>query len=255
MTNNQNLTVVIIGSGNVAWHITKQMLHKKVNVLQLYSPHNAKTLAEEFNLPYTDNLSLLKENADMYLFSIKDDAYQDVIAHFPYQNKCMIHTSGSVDINVFQSITENRGVLYPFQTFTKNVDLSFEKIPLCLEAGNQITKEKIEQLAKTLSDNYHFISSEQRKQLHLAGVFACNFTNAMYRIAKEIVEKNGMDFSILLALIEETARKVQRHAPGKVQTGPAIRNDKKIMQQHLAIIENKEYKLLYQTLSSIIQKK
>ncbi len=248
------LNIVIIGAGNVAWHMAKIMLKKGVNILQLYSPHSAKALAQDLRLPYIDNLSLLKENADIYLFSIKDDAYQEIVNQFPYKNKCMIHTSGSIDMNIFQSISDNRGVIYPFQTFTKNVTLSFEKVPLCLEASNQMMEDKITQLACLLSNNHLFINSSQRQKLHLAGVFACNFTNAMFRIAKEIIEENGMNFSILLPLIEETARKIQLYPPEEVQTGPAIRKDIKTMQQHINIIENKDYKALYQLLSSIIQK-
>lgn len=247
------MKVVLIGSGNVAWHIGNAMIDKEIKILQLFSPSHGKSLADEWNVPYINDLSLLNENADIYLFAIKEDAYNDIIEKFPFKNKCMIHTSGSVEMNVFETITTSYGVLYPFQTFTKGIPLAFNEVPLCMEANNQKTKQLLLSLAKMLSKTYCFIDSLQRKQLHLAGVFACNFTNVMYRIAKEILEENNMDFSILIPLINETARKVNFKLPEQVQTGPAIRNDKQIMDLHVDMIKNNDFKELYTLISKVIK--
>ncbi len=255
MIETQTLKVVLIGSGNVAWHIGKAMIDNGIEILQLYSPHHAGELAKEWNVPFTHKLSLLNDKADIYLFAIKDDGYEDIAHQFPFQNKCMIHTSGSVDLDVFQSVTSFRGVLYPFQTFTKGMTLSFKEVPLCMEASDKKTAKLIEKLAPILSNRCYKINTLQRKQLHLAGVFACNFTNAMYCIAKKILEEYDMDFSLLIPLINETTRKVNVLSPEKAQTGPAVRSDTKIMNKHIELISDKNSKQIYSLISKIIQEK
>lgn len=255
MIKKTNLKVVLIGSGNVAWHIGKAMIDNKIDVLQMYSPQHAFELATEWNIPYTHDLSALNDSADVYLFAIKDDSYQKLIAQFPFRNKCMVHTSGSVDVNVFQEITNSYGVLYPFQTFTKNVMLPFDQVPLCVEANDQKTEKKLIELAKILSTRQYIIDSNTRRYLHLAGVFACNFTNALYGLAKDITEEKGLDFSILLPLINETARKVNVNFPEQVQTGPAVRKDMKIIEKHLCMLTDEKMKNVYTLISEIIQEK
>ncbi len=255
MTKKTNLKVVLIGSGNVAWHIGKAMIDNEIDVLQIYSPQHAFKLATEWNIPYTHDLSALNDSADVYLFAIKDDSYQKLVAQFPFRNKCMVHTSGSVDIDVFQEVTNSYGVLYPFQTFTKNVVLPFDQVPLCVEANDEKTEEKLKKLAHILSRKQYVIDSHTRRYLHLAGVFACNFTNALYGLAKDITEEKGLDFSILLPLINETARKVNLSFPEEVQTGPAVRKDMKIIEKHLRMLDDEKVKNVYKLISEIIAEK
>lgn len=255
MENNKKFKVVLLGAGNVAWHLGKTMCENGVEILQVYSPRHAEELAKELEVPFTNNISELNETADMYLLALKDAAYVEIASYFPFKNKCMVHTSGSVDLAVFEKISDHRGVFYPFQTFTKGVNLPFEEVPVCVEASDESTRNTLLFFANKLTKVHYSIDSNQRKQLHLAGVFACNFTNAMYTIAKEIVEEKGMDFSLLLPLIRETARKVELQDPKQVQTGPAVRNDTLIMDLHLAMINHSNLKELYALMSKIICEK
>lgn len=255
MDKKNKCNVVLLGSGNVAWHLGKAMLENGIDIQQLYSPHHPEILANELQVPYTTTLSKLNPTADIYVLSLKDDAYTSVIQNFPFHNACMAHTSGSLDLSVFEPITNCRGVFYPFQTFTKGIPLSFEEIPICIEASDENTRATLVSLAQKLSKHHYFIDSKQRKQLHLAGVYACNFTNALYDIAKQIVEEKGMDFSILLPLIQETARKVQFKSPKQAQTGPAARNDTLTIESHLTMINDTLKKDLYVLMSKIIREK
>lgn len=255
MENNKKFKVVLLGAGNVAWHLSKAMSKNGIEILQVYSPKRAEELAKELQVPFTNNISELNATADMYLLALKDAAYAEIATCFPFKNKCMVHTSGSVDLSVFEKISDHRGVLYPFQTFTKGVNLPFEEVPVCVEASDESTRNTLLFFANKLTKVHYSIDSNQRKQLHLAGVFACNFTNAMYTIAKEIVEEKGMDFSLLLPLIRETARKVELQDPKQVQTGPAVRHDTLIMELHLAMINHINIKELYALMSKIIAEK
>ncbi|MDD3280112.1 MAG: DUF2520 domain-containing protein [Bacteroidales bacterium] len=255
MDKKDKLSVVLLGSGNVAWHLGKAMFQNGIDLMQVYSPRHAEMLANELQVPFTTILSDLNPAADMYVLSLRDDAYASVIQDFPFQNACMAHTSGSLDLSVFEPITDCGGVFYPFQTFTKGIPLSFEEIPICIETSDQNTRAILVSLAQKLSKHHYFIDSKQRKKLHLAGVYACNFSNALYGIAKQLVEEKGMDFSILLPLIQETARKVQFQSPKQAQTGPAARNDTLTMETHLAMINGNLKKELYVLMSEIIRKK
>lgn len=257
MERNDNLKIVLLGSGNVAWHLGNALRNNNIEILQIYSQHeeHARALGKEWHLAHTSELTNLNAQADMYIFALKDDAYQDMILHFPFRDACLVHTSGSVDMSVFEPLSIHRGVLYPFQTFTKGISLSFEEVPLCIEANNKQVEETLRFLAGKISKHYFMIDGNQRKQLHLAGVFACNFTNAMYAIAKKILKEKNLEFDMLLPLITETARKVTRHAPEQVQTGPSVRQDQSIIDKHLDMIEDKNIKELYVLMTKIIQEK
>jgi predicted short-subunit dehydrogenase-like oxidoreductase (DUF2520 family) len=148
------------------------------------------------------------------------------------------------------------GIFYPLQTFSKQKKVDFEEIPICLEANKYEVLQQLERLAGSLSRKVYFLDSKQRKAIHLAAVFACNFTNLMYRIAEDLVTESDLNFDILRPLIKETAAKVQEHSPREVQTGPAARNDRKIIEEHLKALENHpEYKEIYQLLTTEIVNK
>jgi predicted short-subunit dehydrogenase-like oxidoreductase (DUF2520 family) len=152
--------------------------------------------------------------------------------------------------------TKNHGVLYPLQTFSKASSPDFGKIPFCIEANTNINLEKLKFLASSLSENINEVNSEQRKALHLAAVFVCNFTNAMYVIGDEILSKSNLNFNLLKPLIEETANKIQTLKPIESQTGPAIRNDTEVMNFHIKSLNKfPDYKNIYKEISKTIYKK
>jgi predicted short-subunit dehydrogenase-like oxidoreductase (DUF2520 family) len=190
----------------------------------------------------------------LYLFSVKDDAYEEIISAFPKTKAIFIHTSGSLDMDILGRLSDDYGVLYPFQSFSKDKYITFEHVPLCVEASNHQTEQFLMELAGVISPITYLLDTEQRACLHLAGVFASNFSNALYVIAQQILQQRNIDFKIILPLINETVEKVNNLSPIEAQTGPAVRNDAGIINKHINMINNTDWKALYQLLSNIIQK-
>ncbi len=176
-------------------------------------------------------------------------------SHLSLKNKLTVHTSGSIPLEILNKVSENHGVLYPLQTFSKSREVDFSNIPICVEANSAENLEKLKSVAKALSNNIYEVDSEQRKVLHLAAVFACNFPNFMYTIADKILRDSDIDFDILRPLIKETAEKIQDVKPAEAQTGPAIRNDEKILSGHMEMLNDfPQLKELYKLISAEIKK-
>ena len=247
-------TVVFIGAGNVATHLSQNMKYIGYRIRQVYSRsfENAKALAEQLKCRITTNLKAIKTDADLYIFAIPDDALPAVLAEIPPNNGLWIHTSGSVPMDVFHGFTERYGVLYPLQTFSKQRDIDFSEVPLFIEANSFDDNELLYDLAGGLSNEVKNLTSEKRKYLHLAAVFACNFSNRMYSIAAQLLEKQGVDWRLLRPLIAETAFKLYDMSPDQAQTGPAVRGDHNIILQHKAMLEDETLRTLYSLISENI---
>lgn len=248
----------MIGSGNLASNLANALSTMGHIIQQIYSYHeeNAKQLASLFDKTnYTNQLSEIETNADLYIFSIKDNVLQSVISNIPKNNGIWVHTAGSMDINVFEEYTKSYGVFYPLQTFSKKKQLSWNSIPILIEASNEESRHMLSELANSISESVSEISSDKRKYIHLSAVFACNFTNCMYSLGQDYTEKAGLPFDILLPLINETASKVNILPPIEAQTGPAVRMDSFVIDKHLAIIDNPLYKNIYKQISEAIYTK
>ncbi len=210
-------------------------------------------LAEKLNSAYTSDLGKINRDGDLYIVSVADDAVGKVAAKLGMLNGMVIHTSGSVAMEVLRESSANYGILYPLQTFSKSRKADFSNIPFCVEANSNENLQKLKGLAESLSGNVVEIDSDQRKILHLAAVFACNFTNYMYGAADDILKGSNLDFDLLRPLIMETAMKVQQMNPEVAQTGPAMRGDKRIMKEHIELLEKyPEYRKIYEILSERI---
>jgi predicted short-subunit dehydrogenase-like oxidoreductase (DUF2520 family) len=199
----------------------------------------------------TDDYQKITE-ADVYIIAVSDDAIAEVAAQLPFNNRLVVHTSGSSDISVLQD-NNKKGVFYPLQTFTKGKAIDFAEIPICIEVQHEEDYQLLEKLGHSISQKVVSITSEQRKSLHVAAVFVCNFVNHMYHMGHEICEKNDIPFEVLHPLIQETAHKIMTLSPEEAQTGPAVRHDSKTIEKHLDFIENTEYKTIYQLLTQSIQ--
>lgn len=248
-------SAVLIGSGNVATHVGIAFADAGIRILQVYSRNldKAETLALKLSCEATNVLDSLLGDADLYLIAVSDDAIPEVVAALPHTDKLLVHTSGSTAMQVLQEKTCSYGVFYPLQTFSRDVALDISKVPLCLEASDTETGKLLENLAQKLSKNVSWVTSEQRRKLHLAAVFACNFVNHMYAKAAEILEDNNLPFELLRPLISETARKVMEADPHCVQTGPARRNNKGIIDKHLQMLAQKpDLQKMYQFISESI---
>jgi predicted short-subunit dehydrogenase-like oxidoreductase (DUF2520 family) len=247
------ISVVLLGAGNVATHLFKACsASADVNIKQWYN-RSLKTIDRYKNVvAITDDLSQLVV-ADIYILAVSDDAIETLSEHLPFENRLVVHTSGSTSLYAVDK-KQKRGVFYPLQTFSKDAEVNFTQIPLCIETLNKQDLPKLKALAKAIGSKSHKVNSDQRQGLHLAAVFVNNFTNQLYRIAHEITEANGAEFDILKPLIQETAKKIETLSPYMAQTGPALRNDKKTIKRHLKQLESEHHKAVYELLTKSIQK-
>lgn len=246
------ISVVILGAGNVATHLFKALNKAdNVSVIQWYNRSLDAIKQYKKSLDITDNLNHLK-SADVYIIAVSDDAIKAFSSELPFENKLVVHTSGSVNIYDLDK-KHKRGVLYPLQTFSKNVDMDLTHVPICIETLDKKSYPLLKQLATSISNTTKKVNTDQRRILHLAAIFVNNFTNQLYRIGHEITESEGTEFDLLKPLIMETAKKVQNTSPYMAQTGPAKRNDKKTINKHLKLLENEHHKEVYKLLTKSIQ--
>ena len=249
------IKVSIIGSGNVAQHLIMAILcaeksEGKIELVQAYA-RNTSALADllEFE-KITSELNQLKP-ADLYIIAVTDNAIQLISDELPFKNKLVAHTSGTTEIDILND-NNRKGVFYPLQTFSKTKSVDFSTIPICLESQNASDLQTLETVAKAISNATYILNSEQRKALHVAAVFVCNFTNHLYQIGETICEENQLSFDLLKPLIIETADKIQTLSPNEAQTGPAKRNDTTTINSHLNFLNNENQKAIYKTLTKSI---
>ncbi|NCO62520.1 MAG: DUF2520 domain-containing protein [Flavobacteriales bacterium] len=246
------ISVVILGSGNVATHLYKAFSKaENMAVNQWFSRHLKVIDFYKNEVEVIDDLALLKP-ADVYIIAISDDAISKLSSQLPFENRLVVHTSGSVGLHDLDK-KNHRGVFYPLQTFSKDAEVNFTKVPFCIETLKKEDYNTLKLLAESIGSICYKVNSEQRSSLHLAAVFVNNFTNQLYRIAHEIVESSGTEFELLKPLILETANKIQTLSPYMAQTGPARRNDKKTIKKHLKQLEHSSHKIIYELLTASIQ--
>lgn len=249
--------IVLIGSGNVATQMGLALKKAGHTILQVYSrtQTSSRALALKLRSQPVNNLKKITSTADLYIIAIKDDAVNDITKQLNVNGKLVVHTSGSLPLKILKTVSSHYGVLYPLQTLSKNKIIDFSSVPLCIEANTKANEKKLLAIAGSVSKQVHLVDSEKRKVLHLAAVFACNFTNHMYALAEKLLGRNKISFELLLPLIYETANKIKQASPSKMQTGPAIRNDKSIMKAHIILLsKQKRMKKIYKLMSQSIMK-
>ena len=250
--------VVIIGAGNVATHMAKafQAIGVQVGFVYSQSLKSAQRLGEHLKTNYSVDLSELPSKADMYLIAVSDDAIHELSGRMKVSG-LVAHTSGTLGIDVVSTFSES-GVFYPLQSFSRDNPLQNKEFPICIEATNQDNLESLKELAEKLvgRNSVFELNSNQRKAVHLAAVFASNYSNHMYQIAEALLRREDLNLDILRPLIVETAEKIKRVNPTEAQTGPAVRGDVKVMKEHLKALENEpDYKRLYEMISDSIVKR
>ena len=245
------MEVVLIGSGSVATHLGLALQAKGIVIRQVYSRNvsNAETLSKKLNTSFITDISELNMDADIYFYALTDNAFKSILRKIEIPKGIQVHTAGGIAMNEFEGFSSKFGVFYPLQTFSINKPVDFSQIPICIEACNVEVQQYLLDLANLLSTKTYVVNSEQRKRLHLAAVFACNFTNYMYDIASKILDDSGFSFDMIQPLIAETAEKIKIMNPYDAQTGPAVRMDEKTIDKHLAMLNKwpdlkKIYKLL-----------
>ena len=277
------MQIVFLGSGNLATHLSLALKAAGEDIIQIFSrtKENAQALADKLNCASCTSINDIRTDADVYIFSVKDDALPSLISQLSQHlnspsgargatnHPILLHTAGSVPMSVFPSNIQSPprglgglpnaqhpspkfGVLYPMQTFSKDRSVNFREIPCFIEGSDSNTLGIIKGMASKISDNVVECSSDKRKKLHLAAVFACNMVNHCYRLAEKVLEEENIDFSLYQPLIQETANKVKELSPRKAQTGPMVRYDKTIMDAQIALINDERTRQIYRLMADSI---
>jgi predicted short-subunit dehydrogenase-like oxidoreductase (DUF2520 family) len=249
--------IVIIGAGSVATNLAIALYYKGFTIVQVLnrSLGNAQLLADRVNASYTDNFEDISSDADLYIIAVKDSKISVIAEKIKLAQKLIVHTSGSIPMDELKCISDNYGVFYPLQTFSKTEIIEFTGIPICIEANTADNESVLLQLAFNLSGNVQKITSTQRKILHISAVFVSNFSSYLYLSAFKILEENQLSFDLLKPLILRTAEKVQHQLPLETITGPARRNDVAVMEEHKKQLTDKpDLQEIYQLISENIVK-
>ena len=251
------MRICVIGAGNLATHLAKALVDAGHEISKIYSRTEASAtkLAAVLGCDYTTDINSIGHDANVYVVSVSDNAITSIIDKIfkGREDKILVHTSGSVSIDVFRGKAKHYGVVYPLQTFSKDKPLRFKDISLFVEASDAETESTLLYLCKSIAERVELLDSTRRKYLHLAAVFACNFVNHCYCISSEILKKNNIPFSLMLPLIGETAEKIRSLSPAEAQTGPAVRHDTDILEKHMALLDGKDdWKILYDIMSKSI---
>ena len=249
-------TIFLLGSGNVAWSLATALAAKGCCFLGVYNrtPEHAKPLADKLGCAVISDLEQSPTDADLYLICTSDHAIASVSVRLPENGGLVAHVSGSAAIESIDEKHKRRGVIYPLQTFSGKRAVDFTNVPIFVETDKQSDMDFLTALAHLVSDTVIPLDGAQRRALHLAAVFACNFTNFMYGLAAEIMRENALDFQLLFPLIQETAKRIETaDNPMTLQTGPAVRNDVETIRKHLNLLENQpELQELYQMITRLI---
>ena len=255
------MLISFIGAGNVAWHLSRALEDVGHGIAEVYSrnPVNARILAKQcYDATWQDHLNFADSEAELFILCVADDAIAEVLEQLVLpENAVIVHTSGSKPLSalenwatVFSDVPVHTGVFYPLQTFSKQTYIEFGQIPLCIEATEPDIEAKLVELGQEISQIVYLVTTDERRVLHLAAVFACNFTNHLWALTKDLLDDYNLEFELLKPLIQETVSKALASThPADVQTGPARRGDTLIIQQQVELLEDdsntsKIYKIL-----------
>lgn len=245
------MQIVIIGSGNVAYHMAKAFVLNNIPLAQIFGRNekDLKNISEELNIPYsTEHL----KDADLYIICVSDQSVENVSKIITKKDCLVAHTSGSLSKDILVG-EYRKSSFYPLQTFSKTKDLDYEKIPFFIETENEEDKKNLFELASKISKNVMESNHEKRRYIHLTAVFACNFVNHLFSRAKEISDSQEIPFDYFLPLIDETVKKIHEIEPKSAQTGPAVRNDLRVLELHEQLLKDESLEI-YKTMNHSIKK-
>lgn len=249
--------IVIVGSGNVAWHLGPELENAGHRVVEIFSrnPKNARLFQKRlYQAEINPSLDFSESSADIVMLCVSDDAIEEVAREVALPaNAIIVHTSGSQPVSTLgYTGTDNIGVFYPLQTFTKGGQERIDDIPILVEAENKETLGVLKRLAGSVSRQVYTVNSGDRLAIHVAAVFACNFSNFLFGVAEEILKKKGFELELLRPLIAETLNKGLNIGPVKAQTGPAARGDLETLDRHMDFLKKSEYREIYRQITEKI---
>jgi predicted short-subunit dehydrogenase-like oxidoreductase (DUF2520 family) len=248
------MKIVLIGSGNVATLLAEKFAQKGCSILQVVSQHegHAQRLADQYHAPFSDFNGILNTDADIYIIALTDKGLNEYASRVKIPGKLVIHTAGSVSINVLKDVSDTHGVMYPLQTIRKGIDPP-EAIPFLIDGSDFSVIQNIKSFAQLISKNIQEVKDEERFKLHLGAVMANNFSNFLFSIVENYCVAEKLDFDLLKPLIMETATRINDISPRLVQTGPAVRKDYDTIQKHLDLLKSHTaLRQLYKLLSDQI---
>ena len=250
------MRIVLVGAGGLATNLGLALHEAGHDVLAVFSRtmEHARMLAERIGSQPTDDICALPNEADLFIVSVKDAVLTDVVQQLVQgrEEQFFAHTAGSMPLELFQGPAHHYGVFYPMQSFSKERRINFSEVPVFLEASDVQTLTLLKTLSATLTPHIYELSTDERRYLHLAAVFACNFANHCYALSAEILQQHGLPFNVMLPLIDETARKVHHLSPLEAQTGPAIRYDLNVISKQQQLLDDPDMRELYERLSKSI---
>lgn len=244
--------ITFIGAGNVAWHLSQAFFNRGYRIEQVWSRtlDSARKLSQRVGAQAIDTFDHLDRHDGIFIISLNDEALPQVIRNLRLPGNLVLHTSGTIEMSALNTISANTGVLYPLQTFTKGIPLEIQEVPVLIEASSAHHLEIVRSLAAAISKKVYTAGSEQRLKVHVAAVFANNYSNYMYTIASELLAGSGFNLDLLRPLIVETSRKTMDAEPENLQTGPARRGDIEVIRKHLDLLASKpEYAEIYRLLA------
>jgi predicted short-subunit dehydrogenase-like oxidoreductase (DUF2520 family) len=249
------MKITIIGSGNVATVLAKTMFSKGHTIVNIAARDEdaGKALANIVQANYT-KINALDKSVDIIIIAVADKSIGEIASQLDKTNAIVVHTAGSVSIDLLQNKFDNYGVIYPLQSLRKDM-VDIPEIPFLLEANNSFTSSILNTFCKSLSNTVSFITENERLYLHTSAVFVNNFTNYLYSEVYQLCQDNKINFNLLLPLIKETANRVEHQSPLDMQTGPAKRNDTVTIEKHLKLLDKyPKVKEIYAFISERITK-
>lgn len=253
------MRITLIGAGNLATHLGKALADAGNTIEQVYSRtmQSATRLAALLGCEAQTEIGNINTDSDVYVLSVSDSALPQIVPQLcaGRDGGIFVHTAGSIPADIFRRHARHYGVVYPMQTFSKEAILDFRKIPCFIEASDDGTLGVLQTMCREISDSVVPLGSDDRKYLHLAAVFASNFVNHCYNVASHIMRSHGIPFEYMYPLIDEVASKIHSMPPSDAQTGPAVRNDRNVIDRHLSLLSDEpEFREIYGIMSDGIHK-
>lgn len=252
-----NKSIVVIGSGNVACSLVPALKEVGYTILQVFSRSrmSAESLAYQVGASAVTSPDKVLATADIYLYCLKDDVLSNLQEiRLPFTQGLHVHTSGTMSMDLFSRLhCHYFGVLYPFMTFTKNRRIDMKTVPMFIEYNGRMAEIVLREMAEAISGSVQSLTEEKRQALHIAGVFSNNFTNALLEMAENVLSEAGLDKNILEPIMNETLYKFLKIGARDAQTGPAVRGDMNVVEQHINYLEsNRDAQEVYLAITNYI---
>jgi len=242
----------MIGAGNVSTHISRHFLSAGQQISCIYSrsEESAQRLSAELGVSGNSDMEKVPAEADFFIFCVPDPAVVELARQFKGRKGIWLHTAGALPMEVFEGLSDEFGVLYPLQSLSRDRTIQKGHIPFLMEASSPLVMDKLTALANSITEKVEKADSPTRLKVHLAAVFANNFSNHMVHVAQEILKEANLDAGMLDLLLEETFNKLREMDSFSAQTGPAVRGDRETMNKHRELLrDHPEWEKLYTFIS------